>query len=131
MPCLLAMTICTGCSPAELPRYAVEGQVTLDGKPVNGASIIFTPQGAGLAAAADIVDGHFALPENVGPTAGEFSVRINPHDPELEAAQADPSLLVKAHRKPSIPKVYRSDGRLSATITSQPMEPLVFQLTSR
>jgi hypothetical protein len=106
----------------------VSGSVTLDGHPVQNATIIFTPQGPGLAAAALIDDGKFVLSEMDGPTPGEHRVRINPNEAELELAS--PVELAQAARRPKIPKAYQTDGQLKAKVTGQAQQPLSFELTS-
>lgn len=116
-----------GCSESDMQRYPVEGQVTLDGRPVKDATIVFTPQGTGLAAAAKIEDGKFSLSAVEGPTKGTFSVRVNPLQAEME--EVDPADLVAANRRPSIPKIYQQDGRLTADINGETHEPLVFELS--
>lgn len=92
------------------------------------ATIVFTPQRTGLAAAARIVDGQFLLDATEGPTRGTYNVRVNPLEAEIE--QADPNELAAAQRRPSIPKAYQRDGKLTAEISGQPGEPLLFELIS-
>src|SRR5690606_22495769 len=103
--------------------------VTLDGEPVNDATIIFTPQGSGLAAAASIVNGQFEMTAKDGPTAGQFNVRINPN--EAEMAEVAPSELADSVKRPRIPIVYQRDGKLLANIQAESTEPLSFQLSSK
>jgi len=117
-----------GCAPRGPQRVAVSGSVTLDGLPVHNATIIFTPQGPGLAAAAMIENGKYGLSDLDGPTPGEHQVRINPNDVELELAS--PSEPPQAARRPKIPRVYQTDGLLKATVTGQSRQPLSFELTS-
>ncbi len=59
---LLAAGAIAGCGPKLPPRVPVEGSVTLDGQPVAGASITFTPVEKGPAAsAASDENGRFTL----------------------------------------------------------------------
>jgi hypothetical protein len=117
-----------GCGPSGPQRVAVSGSVTLDGRPVNNATIIFTPQGPGLAAAAMIDDGKFVLSDLDGPTSGEHRIRINPNEADME--QASPAELALTARRPKIPKVYQADGQLQAVVTGESQQHLSFELTS-
>jgi hypothetical protein len=109
---------------------AVSGSVTLDQQPVDNAIIVMVPQGTGEAVAAELVDGQFALDQSVGPTPGQYEVRINPRPAELGLAESGPA---GAGGGPAleIPAVYQRPGKLSATIKDGENEPLVFQLSSR
>ena len=127
----LVMMATVGCGDLGPQRYAIHGTVLLDGQPVKKATIVFTPVGPGLSAAANIVDGTFALSRMEGPTAGNFDVRINPHDLEVEGIEATPEMLAKASRKPSIPKIYQQNGKLTAAILDQPEQGLQFNLSSK
>ncbi len=131
-PWLFVVCSCVlfGCGDSGIRRYAAKGRVTLDGQPVNNATLILTPKGEGLAAAAVIRDGLFELPAEVGPSAGEFGVRINPHEVEIEevAANARPP---KSNARPRIPKMYQREGMLNAKITGEPDQSLVFELASK
>lgn len=125
------MLILCGCSNSQDQRYAVSGKVTLDGQPVQDATIIFTPKGEGLAAAASIVDGSFSLTEENGPTQGEFGVRINPKEAEMEELESDPPQPIRNSRRLRIPKVYQRDGKLTATVSDQADQSLTFELFSQ
>ncbi len=120
----------SGCSESGPRRYPIKGTVKLNGQPVNNATVILTPVGEGLAAAATIRDGAFELPAAVGPSAGEYKVRINPNEAEIEevAESAHPP---KANARPRIPKMYQQDGALNTKITGEPGQSLEFTLTSK
>lgn len=124
--CAIALLL-GGCSDPQLMRYPVTGAVTLDGAPVDDCTIIFTPRGKGLAAAASITSGQFVLTGADGPTAGDFSIRINPNEAEIEEAR--PQELASAQRRPRIPKKYQNGEALSATI-AEAGQTLVFEMSS-
>ena len=123
---LLASVI--GCSNTE-PRFELNGEVTLDGVPLENATLILTPKGKGQAVAANIVDGKFQVPENLGPTRGEYDVRINPldgnDDPESFVANAR-----SGKKKQLIPKEYQSDGKLTVSVMGTPGESFQLELKS-
>ena len=124
----LALTALVGCEKSELVRISISGTVTLDNKPVENASIIFTPLGSGLAAAGTIRNGQFSIGKESGPTAGQFHVRINPTEAEIEQVKA--SDLKQASRQPKIPLVYQRDGKLKATIVDKNDQRYDFKLLS-
>lgn len=70
--CLLTLLACCalGCGrpPARAPSQPVPvtGKVTLDGKPLAGAEVIFTTQTLGIFAAATAEDGSYKLVSSVG-----------------------------------------------------------------
>lgn len=127
--CLL-MSGCGGSDAA--PRVAVEGAVTLDGKPLDGVTIRFVPKQTGQGAATLLVDGQFKLDATAGPTAGEHLIVFSPPTPELpqaiEAMQAGQRDPLNAR---TVPLKYQTPGQLQATVTETGNEPLHFELSSR
>ena len=126
----LLFVFISGCGDTGPQRFAIKGTVKLDGRPVNNATLILTPTGAGLAAAATIRDGAFELPAEVGPSSGDFTVRINPQEAEIEETAESPHP-PKANARPRIPKIYQRDGALNAKITGEPNQTLAFELTTK
>ena len=126
----LGILLLSGCGDNSLRRQAVQGEVWLDGKPLDRAIIVFTPIGSGLAAAAEIQAGRFSLTRDDGPTCGEFHVRINPQEVEIENVEHEPVQSRTRHRPPRVPLRYQSEGALRATITTAPGQALKFELTS-
>lgn len=122
------LTLLVGCGPTGPQRIPVSGVVTLDGKPLSDATIIFTPKGSGAASAASIVDGRFSLTEMDGPTVGQHGIRINPHEAELE--EAVPSELTRSNRRPRIPRRYQQEGALSVDVNDE-KQLLKFELSSK
>jgi hypothetical protein len=124
-----AFALC-GCGDAGPRRTAIRGTVSLDGQPVNQATLILTPTAQGLAAAATIHHGVFELPADVGPTVGEFGVRINPLEAETEGL-SDSRGLSRAKARPRIPKIYQREGALSVKITGEADQSLAIELSSK
>src|SRR5689334_12932781 len=64
-----------------LPRVAVSGSVTLDGKPLPAGSVQFLPEaaeaGKGVTAVGDIKDGTFTIDKDQGPVPGKYRVNIS------------------------------------------------------
>ena len=85
LPLLLVIALCSlGCGQSGLPVEYVEGVVTLDGAPLEGATVIFSPKASeGMVAAGRTqTDGSFTLnaqgaKPGTGTTAGDYNVTIS------------------------------------------------------
>jgi hypothetical protein len=130
LPFIALAIALSGCGETSPRRYAIKGTVTLNGQSVSNATLILTPTGEGLAAAATIRNGVFELPAEVGPTAGEFYVRINPNEGETEDAPRSmrPS---KASPRPKIPSIYQRNGALKTEVTNASNQTFDFDLKSK
>lgn len=77
----LAALATSGCGPSH-EGLQIRGTVTVNGEPLNGASISFEPdtskQTTGLTAYAPIVDGKFETNPERGVSEGAYIVRIMP-----------------------------------------------------
>src|SRR5262245_3750967 len=93
----LAWVVFAGCSYSSRPTtYRVTGTVTMQGKPVAGAAVIFVPTAADGEAASAITDseGKYALTTwqaGDGARPGEYRVKVSKQD----VAAVDPSKMVK------------------------------------
>ncbi len=146
---ILAIVVSAGVSagcqrPAEpFTRVAVEGEVTWQGQPLDGAKIRFVPLGetTGPKTVFPIQAGRFAATSDSGPPAGNHRVEIElvddprwSHDDE----QAWTRLASSRGRidRPTLPNAYHVNSRLTATVTaptadrSEPLK-LSFVLTER
>jgi len=131
--CLWFLVVATagGCSAGDSsPRQSLQGQVTLDQKPVSDAVLVLTPiDSKGLVAVAEIHHGSFSFGTKDGPGPGNYFVRINPNEPEMgesgpEALKSNPG------KTRSIPQAYQSNGKLQIAIKSSPNPPLLIELVS-
>ncbi len=89
MSCLCVVLLLAGCGEAGPDRVAVSGVVNLDGKPLNNAYIVFSPEGEtkGPKAKAIITDGKYQLKEEHGPFIGKMRVEIQSVGMEEEEFQ--------------------------------------------
>ncbi|WP_146510961.1 hypothetical protein [Thalassoglobus neptunius] len=73
-----SLTVCVGCSKSNpLNRQAVQGVVTLQGKPITSGSIEFHPQGdEGTISGATIKDGSYYVDPSRGVPPGSYIVRV-------------------------------------------------------
>jgi hypothetical protein len=80
-----------GCSPSGPTLYPVTGSVTFDGKPAEGAVVVFQPAagGAGLNPSGTVgADGKFTLsthPHGAGAPAGDYAVTVTWYPPDARS----------------------------------------------
>jgi hypothetical protein len=126
---------CSGSAPDDRPRQAVSGEVTLDGKPLDNAQIVFDPKSKtdGVGAFGTIVEGHFSIAKSEGPVPGSYFVRISSAASTSAAADHKPGELKKfdlSTPKDLIPPQFNSDTKLSADVKSDAPNVYEFALTS-
>jgi hypothetical protein len=127
-----------GCGEAGdgLPREAVSGTVTLDGKPLARGVLQMLPagQGGGTPCGALIEDGKFAIARRQGPVPGEYVVTINSSpDGAPGGAPAGPPGPVSSAERPKelIPPEYNAQSKLTATVKADSPNMLEFALKSK
>lgn len=83
---VVSLVVAGGCSDQAtsgdtLPRVAVSGSVTLDGKSLPAGTVQFLPQtaeaGKGVTASGEIKDGKFTIEKSQGPVPGKYQVSIS------------------------------------------------------
>lgn len=108
----IAICLMTACRDDGLKLGRVSGTVTLDGEPVPGAFITFTPQFPGRPSMAKSdEDGHYELqfnPSRWGALVGEHHVTISTED-----RTADDRLIPEV-----IPEKYRGENFIPVTVES-------------
>ncbi len=123
---------CSGCSPAQPPRQAVRGTLTLDGKPISGVVLVFAPTGADQVGATTVVTaGQFSLGRASGPSEGRHFVTLDVIEPDLEQYIE----LRQAGKRPlsslRLPPRYSKLGTLHADVRVDGDNVFNFELTSR
>jgi hypothetical protein len=125
-----------GCreSDDELPRRAIAGKVTFDGKPLEGGMISFTPDGAGrespVSVGAVIRQGSYAIEAAKGPTPGSYRVSIVSQAKGAAVSAAPGPEDRKAVAKESIPARYNTASTLKADVTKGGPTTFDFELSS-
>ena len=144
----------TGCGPATLPVVHVTGKVTFEGKPVEGASVTFSPMDSEgrLASGLTDVQGEFllltqgatkngCLPGSYRVTVSKYilvDVRNNPVVVAGESEPFDPSKrsasgtrMPRPIPKSVLPDQYRNadTSDLNADVTKRGANTFVFELT--
>ena len=114
--CLLAVV--SGCGGDAIDRLAVSGEVTLDGQPLDDASITLVPVGQGPSAGAEISEGSFAIERSVGPSPGKYRVEIRAYRGTGEQIPDDdaPGEMTEQTEQ-IIPRRYNRDTELEVEVT--------------
>jgi hypothetical protein len=129
---------CDGANTARGPRVAVQGAVTLDGKPLQAAVIAFhCGQGEQEAAVTGIVqNGRYAIDADTGPWAGQVRVAFHPMSISEEQFDAAMEEAARQRRPPQltvieIPPHYGSQPAWTVQLTADGDNRFDFDLTSR
>jgi len=130
---------CVGCDSGEFALVPVGGVVTLDGNPVAGARVIFSPQRTGEEAlvagpASDgLTDdtGRYSLVTSVsgenGATVGAHTVTIRTYTAKSDRSKDTHTVV----RKEEIPAAYQEPGALVFEVPSGGTEAADFELTTK
>jgi hypothetical protein len=115
----VAIGLFPGCGSGRPPLAPVYGVVTLDGKPLADAEVVFTCEGGRHSTARTDAKGRYELqylPDVPGAVLGRHTVRISRFDPDT---------LID-----SVPPKYNSHSELTAEVTKGSNE-INFRLTSK
>ena len=137
-PCLAAaMVAALGCggSADDLPREAVSGIVTLDGKPLPAGAIQFFPSanagGVAVSGGSAVEEGAFSIPREYGLVPGSYKVAINAAESEgSDSKTKGQKRRQSAPVKDVIPAKYNSQTTLTAEISKGGSSSLKFDLQS-
>lgn len=124
----MAVFCLLGCNRPAWQRVAVEGNITVDGKPLAHGAIVFVPrQGTtGPRAATEVRDGTYRLDAEHGPAVGQFLVQIWGRDESglKDIKQAESNGVT------SVPRQYNSQSTLSVETTAEGENRFDFDLKS-
>lgn len=141
--CIFMAAVSTGCGSSGPKLYPASGTVTYEGKPVDGATVMFTPQGGRPSIGTTDAAGKFTISTNGKPGAapGAYTVSIiksqiadsavassqaevKPSEEEMMKRQKDMAAMMQgaqkaAKPKPLLPEKYSlpQSSSLSATVT--------------
>lgn len=136
----LSFVGCAGSPEEPLQRVAVAGRVTLDDHPLPQGVIRFIPAAgnSGPKTSAEIDNGAFSLPAELGPVVGQHRVEIESTDTSglaMDDEQALERLNQQRPRQPLkvlvLPPIYNEQSQLTATIPETGDLELEFKLSSR
>lgn len=107
--CCFALSLLLGCGPGGPTLYPATGTVTLDGKAVEGAEVVFAAPGGGLATGTTDAAGKFSLSTGGKPGApeGEYGVSVTKQSITGGSMPANPTPedMAKMVKENTMPKV--------------------------
>ncbi|QDU31857.1 hypothetical protein ETAA8_70180 [Anatilimnocola aggregata] len=98
-------------------QKAIRGEVSLDGEPVDGGSIMFVPAAAGKSGSAAIVAGKYSVPAEDDLLPGTYRVEIVWNKPTGKQIPANDPGMLTDERLQVIPDKYNTQSTLSVEIT--------------
>ncbi len=110
---IIGLLALVGCAKSDIA--SVEGTITMDGEPVEGASIIFRPPGGRPAGARTDAEGHYQLNYSggrKGALPGLNRVQISTQADPYEDEAGNPV----AASKETIPMEYNTESKLEFTV---------------
>ena len=124
---IVLLLVLAGCSSNN--RVAVSGDVTLDGKPLDGGAISFRPApgNASSSSGGQIRQGRFQLTADRGLAPGKYLVTVQAFQPTgrtIKDGQSGQMVPEQAEVK------YREVGKLEAVVAASGTNQFQFQLTS-
>lgn len=144
---LATLVLVTGCGPGKPATVPVSGTVTLDGSPLEGAAVTFTPAAGGrLATGTTDASGKFTLMTFVagdGAIAGSHKVGVSkmeagatpqadPNSPPGTMLSGPPGAGGSQPPKSLIPKKYSNPEKSGITVeVKSGMEPVTIELSSK
>jgi hypothetical protein len=109
------MAVSWGCHRGPVTS-SVHGEITLDGKPIDGGQITFVPAGAGaVPAQATIEGGKYEIKAAKGPSVGKCKIEVRWSKKTGRKIQAPPAGEVEETRQ-IIPAAYNDKSTLSFEI---------------
>lgn len=153
--CIVSLVVLVGCKTRDrgnIPQTApVSGTVTLDGKPVDGATVVFVPTGTPAYGAYAITDssGRFTLKSSetvTGAVPGGYlvqvtklvpdtsgSVAVTPEEAEHEGQAGGGSQVSVGRTKNVLPEKYANPktSGIEVTVPAEGIENLEIKLTSQ
>lgn len=119
---MIALCATTGCGPGRgydgPERFALSGQVTFDGRPVDGGSISFIPKAKdGRVSGGPIIQGRYDVPAEKGATAGSYEVQVHwAQDTGKKHWDVD-TFQMQAEFKETMPAKFSSKSELTAEVS--------------
>jgi hypothetical protein len=125
---------CTGDSnePTDtLPRVAVSGTITFDGKPLPEGKIQFQPVGSdgpAVIAVGAVQDGTFSIDRPSGPTPGKYRVMISSQAPVKFSGGAEPTPKPEPEK---IPEKYNRKSKEEVEVKPDTPQTFNFSLVKK
>jgi hypothetical protein len=128
------LALCGACSQGNaLNQQAVSGSVTLDGRPLEHATIQFTPldNPKGLFGGTLVNAGQYQITRDKGLPPGKYAVRISAaHRTEKAAVAGPPGTGTSSPAKERLPERYNSKTEIQIEVKSNGGNKFDFDMTS-
>jgi len=127
---LAALSLSAGCGSGGPEIASVSGRVTMDGKPLPDATVLFVPENGRPAGGRTDADGRYSLnftEGRLGAIPGKSSVRITT---QREAEQDENGKVVRPAATESIAMEYNAASTLSFTVEPKKKNVANFDLKS-
>ena len=112
-----------GCGAREYTgerRFPVSGKVSVDNQPIEFGVISFLPQGeGGRVSGGPIKSGTYAVPEEMGATAGKYRVEIRWNKPTGKRVRDPYGEEIMDEYKEGLPDKYHVNSELTAEVSSK------------
>lgn len=126
---ILSLLMISGCASSGPEIAYVEGRVTMDGKPLADATVVFVPENGRPSGATTDEDGHYVLnfaQGRKGAIPGNSSVRIM----TMRDADQDENGQTIPGRKETVPERYNTDTTLTFDVEANKTNVANFELES-
>lgn len=118
--CLVCLAVagCSGKGYTGDARYALEGEVTVNDEPLDGAMIAFLPNSGGRPAGGPILGGKYSVPAGQGANQGSYRVEIRWLKPTGKQRKDDDTGGMVDIVKEALPPRYNDKTELKAEVGS-------------
>ena len=125
----MLLVVCAGCGSSGPEIAYVEGRVTMDGKPLADAAVVFVPENGRPSGARTDENGHYVLnfaQERKGAIPGTSTVRIM----TMRDADRDENGQAIPGRPETVPAIYNTESTLTFDVEAKKKNVANFELTS-
>jgi hypothetical protein len=117
IPAVVVVPMVVGCGTKEPERFAVTGEVSVKGRPIDGGFIEFWPQdGQGSMDGAMIENGQYEISKSKGLFPGKYKIAIIGGGASGEG-DASPDAKMRPSDGPQIPPQYGSESEIVVEVT--------------
>lgn len=125
-----------GCGGDGLPRQAVSGSISLNGKPLKSGVVNFVPQSLDMPtqSGAAVIDGKYVISRATGLVTGKYKVVISSGEGSAEKKVdkvSDLPGMAPIPAKEAIPPEYNNNSTLEANVTEGGSNVFEFNLATK
>jgi hypothetical protein len=133
---ILILILFSGCGGDGLPRQAISGSISINGKPLKSGVVNFVPQSAEIPtqSGAAIIDGKYNIPKSTGLVPGKYKVVISSGEGSAEKKVdkvSDLPGMAPIPAKEAIPPEYNNNTSLEANVAAGGSNVFEFNLATK